>query len=140
MQAMQHSIQVRTAVGQRLLNRLLHEGSRVFFMQAKDADELLDPAAPFWPSLAQPPQHPTVTLWPACLPFFQRSCIVEGTWSLLKQAEIVQGLEEILLTLVAAGVTRKPRRAIQDLQVEGVRFHDHISPGAVDWHRVTVFS
>ena len=46
--------------------------------------------------------------------------------------------QDILLTLVGAGVTSQERRPIEDLDVEGIGFDHHILSRSVDRHRVAV--
>ncbi len=79
-----------------------------------------------------------IALRPVFAPLPHGLGVVEGTWSLLHQWQVMQRLEEILLTQVTASVASQQGGSIQNVEVEWIGFDDHITPGPVDWRRVAV--
>src|SRR6266487_5218799 len=121
---MQHPIQMRAAVSKSLFNSLLDEVSRIVLMQTQHTYKLLHPTSPLRPFLAADGQHLVITLRPVLAPLSHRSGVVEGTRSLFQQGEVMQRFEHILLTCVTAAMASQERGSIQDLDMEGIGFHN----------------
>src|SRR5437899_2760102 len=103
---MQDTIQMHTPVGERLVNRLLDQISRVVFMQLQNTDKFLYPSA-LRPFLLENFKHLGIGLRPLFPPFLNRFGIVKGTWPLLKKGKIMQRVKNILLFAIAAGMVCK---------------------------------
>jgi hypothetical protein len=89
MEALQHPIQMRTTVSERLFNRLVHQVRWIVLMQTQHADKLLHSTSPLWPFLAQESYHLVVTLGPVLAPLPHGSGVVEGPRSLFQQGKIM---------------------------------------------------
>jgi hypothetical protein len=57
---------------------------------------------------------------PAFAPLFEWFGVIKGSWSKLKQWQIVQGIKDILLTLVTTRMGSKQLETVPDLDEEGI--------------------
>src|SRR2546430_2196735 len=136
-QTVHDSIQMHTPVGKRLVNGLFYERSRILLMELQNAHKLLHPSA-FGPFLFQIVEHALVGLRPVLAPLFQRFGILKGSWSLLKQGKIMEGIKDVLLFLIASQVSSKQCPFIQDVNMKGISLERHLTAGFSNRHRIAV--
>jgi hypothetical protein len=75
---------------------------------------------------------------PVRSPLFERFGVIKGTRTLLKQAEIVQRIKNILFTVVASGMTGKMFYSIPNLNLERIGFERHVLACSIHWHRIPI--
>src|SRR2546428_12813450 len=113
---MQHPVQMHTAVGKGLVNRLCDEIGRIVLMQVQNAHKLLY-ATSIRPFLFEVSKHAMVGLRPILAPPTKWFCILKCTWPLLKQRKIVERIKNILLALIATGMTGNEVCFVKDVNL-----------------------
>jgi len=95
-------------------------------MQAQHAQELAHATA-IRTTLAQSLMQRIVGRWPGGAPLPHGLGMLKGTWALQQQRQVMLGLANILVLLVAARMAGNDTRFIgyQHLDLEGKRTHGH---------------
>ena len=88
-------------------------------MQLQNAHEFLH-ASPIRPCLSEVSKHLVVSHRPAFAPLFEWFGVIKGPRSLFEQWQIVQGIKEILLTLITTRMSGKQLKTVPDLNEERI--------------------
>src|SRR5947209_19963858 len=126
-----------TAVGQSLLHGLLNQRCRILLMQTQHVDKLFHPPS-FRPFFLQESQQPMVSLGPFFAPAFERARILKGAWSLFEQRQVMQRIEDILLTTVAARMAGNHLAFMPDVNADWVGFDHQLAARLLYRDRVPV--
>src|SRR5438445_1147197 len=76
--------------------------------------------------------------WPVTTPLFERLRIVECPWTLFKQWQVMQWLENVLFPTITARVTSQQGSPVQDLEIERICLHHYRACGTIDRNGIAI--
>src|SRR5258708_34980192 len=79
-----------------------------------------------------------VGYWLAFTPLFEGLGVFKRTWSLFEQRQVVQGIENILLSAIATRVIGKPVPPLPDLDRTRIGFERHFTACTLDGYGATI--
>src|SRR6266567_3369552 len=137
LQAVLDAIKMGTAIGDGLFHRLLNLTSRILLVQPKHLNKFFHASA-LRPLFTQPTQQEMVGCRPVLPPLAQGLGILQRSWALFKQEQVVQGIKHILLLPKAAVMASQHPLRGKDLDMKRIGFQDQLASGLFDGHRVAI--
>jgi len=132
-----HAVGVRAAIFQRQTNRLLDDVGRVIAMQFRDTRRLPN-AASIWPLCPQTGQQMLLERWPARAPVADGLGMFETPRALFQQGQVMQGVGDVLLPTVAAGMVGDHLVQVEGVHPKRIALDHQIGIGVIGGHRVVV--